>query len=351
MTNDPVSEFEQRLRKATKWHHSNDAVKEITGHYQDLYQEALLKGASVDEARKYADENIGNVSEIAKGIRDGNGRSNGMKLQWIAVGLLIVGTFFYAGLSLFRMVDGSPIWSHWNFDPEPIGTGIVYAAGVILGIGALKTKHLHLPALLLGLLMIPIGSLCTKIITYKSLSRYQSVTTMLVRERVNYPIIEQPKYNHRLELLTACAFPDGTDNHLNLEAFSTAMRVEKSMKGFVLPREETGKWVFPSKIQKILPARLPYLYLSSTNSYVVANNAWRSADVLRKSLPEMKQSAKDHFESFAQMPASEFSMPSVLGKETVMALIPFSSSFLLTFLLFGIATKLSQLVKGNRRAL
>ena len=351
MTNIPVSDFEQRLRKATKWRHHNDAVKEIVGHYQDLFQEALHKGASIDEARKFADENIGNVSEIAKGIRGGNGKSNGMKLQWIAMAVFVFGTFFYVGLSFLRIGNGSPIWSNWNFDPEPIGTGIVYVAGVILGVGVLKMKKLLWPAIVLGLLMIPIGSLCTKIITFKSLSHYQSVTTMLRKDRVNYPIVEQPKYNHRLELLSACLLTDGTDNHQNLEAFSVAMRVEKNMKGFVLPREETGKWVFPSKIQKILPARLPYLYLASTNSYDIAKNAWQSSDVLRKALPEMKLSAKDHFESFTQMPAQKFSIQSVLVKETVLAVIPFSSSFVLTFMLFGIATKLRQLVKGNRRAL
>ncbi len=350
MTNNPVSQFEEALRRATRRKGAADQVKEVASHYDDLYNEALNKGASVEDARKHADEHIGDVAEIAKEIRSGNGKSNGFRIQWIAMCLLFFGAFFYWGLSLFRKPDGSPIWEFWKFDPEIIGTVAIYLAGALLAFGVVKAKKLSVPALAVGLTLIAVGWMGTKIVSYKSLARYQSIITMQIKDRVNYPKVEQPKYNHRFDLLSACLYPNGVDNRQNIEAFSAEIRAEKNLHGFSLPDEETGQWVYPTKIQKIMPAQIPHLFLASTNSYAVANQAWQSSYNLKQSMPAMKKAAKDHFEAFASM--ANPSNPALLGFlfETGSCVVPFALSFLFCFLIFSIARLLGRNLNRGARA-
>ncbi len=350
MINNPVSQFEEALRRATRRKGSDDQIKEVASHYDDLYSEALNKGATVEEARKHADEHIGEVAEIAKEIRLGDGKSNGYRIQWTAMGLLFFGAFFYWSLTLFRKPDGSPIWEFWKFDPEIIGTVAIYLAGALFAFGVGKAKKLSVPALAVGLTMIAVGWMGTKIVTYKSLARYQSITTMLIQDRVSYPKVEQPKYNHRFDLLSACLNPKGANNRSNIEAFSAAMRDAKNIRGFSIPIEETGRWVYPTRLQKIMPARMPYLILASTDTYSVADQAWQSSNALRKALPAIKQAADGHFEEFASMPNP--SNPALFGflVEIGMCVIPFALSFLFCYLMFAIAINLKKLSRRNRPA-
>ena len=49
MTDNPVAQFEHNLRRAVGFrssrNHFDDAIKEISAHYDDLYMEAMNRGA------------------------------------------------------------------------------------------------------------------------------------------------------------------------------------------------------------------------------------------------------------------------------------------------------------------
>ena len=199
MTNNPISDFEQRLRKATKWRHHNEAVKEIVGHYQDLYQEALLKGASVEEARMHAESKIGNVSEIAKGIRSGNSISIGMKLQWIAMALLVFGAF----LPRLADMNGYEIGSLKGNIIEatyPIGLTAIYVAGFLAGLGIFQAKRVSIPAFGLGMLLLPLGHSGFIIQRFKSFSNYDLSNQAYANKGHQYSVKYRPIMSERYDL-------------------------------------------------------------------------------------------------------------------------------------------------------
>jgi len=58
---------ENPVPKTTK-HHDDRAVRELAGHMEDLYQEALDRGASEEEARDYVEQRLGETAEAASEV-------------------------------------------------------------------------------------------------------------------------------------------------------------------------------------------------------------------------------------------------------------------------------------------
>ncbi len=347
MTNDPVSEFEQRLRKATKWHHNNDAVKEIAGHYQDLYQEALHKGASIDEARKYADENIGIVSEIAKGIRAGNARSNGIKLQWIAMAFLVFGAF----LPRFAEVNGYEIGSLWGYfvqATDPFGLIAIYLAGLLAALGIFRAKMVVIPSLLLGILVIPLGHAGFILWAHKSFSLYETRQKYHVDKWHEYSAKYRPILRERYDLYEVGISGSQQESAEAIKKLSASIHRPQD-RGVIISEPTTGKWIYPTAIQKLRDNGLNLVYFSTTDSFETAQKGWRSSDLLLKAMPTIRKGTEAELAATASktyLHASERILNASLRN-----VLPFLTSFLLSLLMIGIVNNINKLTSKRRRAL
>ena len=331
-----IGQFESDLRNAVKRlsrGNFDDSIREVCEHYEDLYQESLTNGLSKVEAQVKASEQIGAINGIARQIVNPWNKRRGFKLQFAAMVLLPFGSIFYWLLSQVRTKDGSPIWEFWPFDPQPLETWMLYGAGAIFALGILTAKKLSTPALVAGLLLVPVVLFATKVISFKSLDRYTAVMNGIRENMKQYIVIEEPKYNRRSELMAACLDNDLPNRQGNMEAFAKEMR-DPNIRGFAFQSGKTGHWVYPINVQTLRPRTLPYLYLASTDSYSFAEQSWRSADKLRQLLPQMKQVAKEHFEARFQF--SEFSIPRAIWIESLGYFIPFGFSFAVSLCFFGI---------------
>ncbi len=347
MTNDPVSEFEQCLHKATKWRHHNDAVKEIAGHYQDLYQEALLKGASVNEARTHADNKIGNVSEIAKGIRAGNGKSIGMKLQWIAMALLVFGAF----LPRFAEVNGYEVGSLWGYfvqATDPFGLITIYLAGFLAAFGIFRAKRAVFPAFCIGLILIPLGHAGFILWTYKSFSFYEIKQKYHVDKWHEYAVKYRPILRERYDLYEVSLTGSQQESAEAIKKLSASIHRPQD-RGMIISEPTTGKWIYPTAIQKLRDNGLNLVYFSTTNSFETAQKGWRSSDLLLKAMPTIRKGTEAELESTAArtyLHASERILSASLRN-----VLPFLTSFLLSLLMIGIVNNINKLTSKRRRAL
>ena len=347
-TQDDFPQFESDLRNAVKRlsrRNFDDSIREVCEHYEDLYQESLTNGLSVGEAQVKAGEQLGAINGIARQIVNPWNKQRGFKLQFAAMVLLPFGSIFYWLLSQVRTKDGSPIWEFWPFDPQRLETWILYGAGAIFALGILTAKKLSTPALVAGLLLVPVVLLGTKVISFKSLDRYTAVMNKNRATIKQYLDVEEPKYIRRSELMAACLNNDLQNRQGNMEAFSKEMQ-DPNIRGFAFQAGRTGRWVYPLKVQTIRTKTLPYLYLASTDSYSYAEQSWRYADNVRQLLPQMKQAAKEHFEARFQF--AEFSIPRAIWIESLGYFIPFGVSFAVSLCLFGIGFGARRILWRNR---
>ncbi|MEI7984167.1 MAG: hypothetical protein WCI55_00955 [Armatimonadota bacterium] len=357
MTNDPVSEFGQRLRKATKWRHHNDAVKEIVGHYQDLFQEALHKGASIDEARKFADENIGNVSEIAKGIRGGNGKSNGMKLQWIAMAVFVFGSLIATVMGMNGYEIGS-LWGRVVEASDPIGLFAMYIAGFLAAVGILKAKRDAILGFCLAIILISVGHTAILLRHSRSFSRFDATWKRHEDGWHDYAAKYRPIMTERYNLYVAAISGTQQESDDAIRKLSSGVKRPQD-RGVVILDGEKGKWIFPLQTQavqarniKVFPLRddnLNWINFGATDTFEMAQREWRSSNELLKAIPILRKGSEAEFARASQVVVST-AMGTILTYVKI-CVLQFLYSFLITFLLFGIATKLRQLFKGNRRAI
>ena len=357
MTNNPISDFEQRLRKATKWRHHNDAVKEIVGHYHDLYQEALLKGASVEEARKHAESKIGNVSEIAKGIRSGNSKSIGMKLQWIAMALLVFGAF----LPRLADMNGYEIGSLKGNIIEatyPIGLTAIYAAGFLAGLGMFKAKKISIPAFGLGMLLIPLGHSGFIIQRFKSFSNYDLRNQAYANKGHQYAVKYRPIMNERYDLYVSSITGTQKESEKAIRKLSASV-IRPQDRGVVILDKENGKWIYPLDTQavrarniRVFPLRvdnLNWVNFGATDSFEIAQKEWSSSDELLKAIPTLRKGSEAEFALASSRPS--ISASQTVNGQSLANFVPFITSCLLSFLMVGIANSVSKLTRRRRKVL
>ena len=357
MTNNPISDFEQRLRKATKWRHHNEAVKEIVGHYQDLYQEALLKGASVEEARMHAESKIGNVSEIAKGIRSGNSISIGMKLQWIASALFVFGALLARVMGMNGYLIGS-VWGRVIEACDPIGFVAIFIAGFLAALGILKSKRV---AILSFCLAVGVIALCQTVILLR-FSRSFSVFDARMKAHTDhwhdYAVKYRPIMNERYDLYIKSITGTQKESEEAIRKLSASIKRPQD-RGAGLLDGEKGQWIFPLTAQavrarniRVFPLRvdnLNFIHFGATDSFEIAQKEWRSSDELLKAMPILRKGSEAEFANTSKM--GTITARETIAQYTIASLIPFLASTLLSFLMIGIANAMSKLFPGRKNAL
>lgn len=357
MTNNPVSQFEDSLRRATRRKGNDDQIAEVTSHYQDLYQEALNKGATIDEARLHADEHIGNVAEIAKEIRAGNPNGQGAKLQWIAMAVFVFGSLIATVMGMNGYEIGS-VWGRFVEASGPIGLVAMYFAGFLAAVGILKSKRIAVLGYCLALVLISSGHTAILLRHSRSASGFDSAMKGLSDSAHEYAVKYRPIMTERYNLYVAGISGTQQESDDAIRKLSTIVKRPQD-RGVVLLDGEKGKWIYPVQTQavrarniRVFPLRddnLNWIHFGATDSFAKAQTEWRSAEELLKAIPILRKGSEAEF-AIASRAVRTTAFGTILTYIKI-CIMQFLYSFVLTFLLFGIATKLRQLVKGIRRAL
>ncbi len=357
MTNNPILQFEESLRRATKRKGYEDQIKEVASHYHDLYQEALMKGTTIEEARKHADDRIGNIEDIAKGIRAGDGKSNGMKLQWIAMVLFVFGALIARVMGMNGYEIGS-LWGRVIEACDPIGLIAIYTAGFLATLGILKSRRVAILGFCLALVLTSLGHTAILLRHSRSFSVYDSRIRAHNDSRHEYAVKYRPIMTKRYNLYVASISGTQQESDDAIRKLSASVKRPQD-RGVSFLDGEIGKWIYPLTSEEVRKRnirvfpfrddRLNWIHFGATDSFEVAQREWRSSDELLRAIPILRKGSEAEFTM-----ASQAEMASALGTILIyvkMCVIQFLYGFVLSLLLFGIATKLTQMLKGNRRAL
>lgn len=357
MTNNPVSQFEDSLCRATRRKGNDEQIAEVTSHYQDLYHEAIAKGATVEEARKHADEHIGDVTEIAKAILTGNPKALGVKLQWIAMVLLVLGAMIPRLLDMNGYEIGS-VRGRIIEASTPIGLITIYVAGFLAVLGVMRAKRIALLAFCLAIILIPAGHTAILLRFSRSISTYDARTKSYNENLQQYAIKYRPIMKERYDLYFTSISGSQKESADAIRKLSASVKRPQD-RGVVILDGEKGTLIYPLSIQKVrernikvFPLRddnLNWIHFGATNSIADAQREWRSADELLKAIPILRKGSEAEFATSSQVRANPAS--TAIMQLTLLNMIPFFYSLVLSFLLFGIVAKLKQLIAGIRRAL
>ena len=352
-----VEIFEQSLRRATMRKGHDDQIMEVVSHYHDLYQEALSKGATIEEAGKHADDLIGNVSEIAKGIREGNGKSSGARLQWIAATLFAFGALLARVMGLNGYEIGS-LWGRVIEASDPIGLIMVYLAGFLAVLGILRAKRISIPAFCLAIAMIFLSQTAILLRHSRSFSVYDAKIQKVNDNWHQYSTIYRPILAERYNLYVAGITGTQPESDDAIRKLSSSVKRPQDRGAVFLPGDK-GKWIYPLKDQevrdrniRVFPFRddnLNWVHFGATDSFDLAQKKWRSSDELLKAIPILRKGSEAEFALTAKkrMPSA---MTAILA-DVKASVLQFLYSLALSFLMFGIATNIKKLSQRSRRAL
>jgi hypothetical protein len=351
MTNNPVSQFEKSLRRAIRRKGNDDAIQEVVSHYQDLYQEALNKGLTIDEARRRADESIGNVAEIAKGIKAGNGKTKGAMLQWIAVAFLVFGAFLPKLMGYNGYMVGS-LWGQLVEASDLLGLLSIYAAGFIAALGVFRARRVSIPAFCLAIALIPIGHSALLLSRSQSFDRFDAGWKRHADSWHQYAIKYRPVMKERYDLYEASIAGNQQASMDAIKRLSASVKRPQD-RGAVFNESTSGKWIYPAGLQlirgKLMEDNLNWIYFKATDSFETAQKAWRTSDVLLKSVPILRKGSEAEFQRTESM--KTITAPISIRMYSMVDLLPFLYSFLASLLIIGITRAMTKLLPRERRAL
>jgi hypothetical protein len=351
------SNFEQSIRRATRSRGCEDSIREVCDHYHDLYEEALIQGATVEEAREQADEKMGSISDIAKAMRTSGAKPNGIRLQRIAMAIFVFGALIAHVMGMNGYEVGS-LWGRIIEASDPIGLIAIYIAGFLAALGILKSQRVAILGFCLAVALILLCHTAILLRHSRSFSVYDS------RIKVHYDYWHQyagkyrPILTERYNLYVASISGTQHESDEAIKKLSASVHRPQD-RGAVILDGEKGKWIYPLKTEevrkrniRVFPFRddnLNWVNFGATDSFEIAQKEWRSADELFKAIPMLRKGSEAEFAITSQKERTS-AMGTILTYVKI-AVIQFLYSLVLSFLLFGIATKLRQVVKGNRRAL
>ena len=354
------SGFEARLRSAipkVSRTRCADAIREVVEHHQDLYQEAIAKGATVEESRKYADENMGNIEEIAKGIRDSKPKLNGIRLQWMAMALWFLGIFIPIVMAMNGVEIGS-LRGNIIEAAEPIGLITVYVAGFVAAVGVLRARRGLILAFCLTTTLIVAVHTGILLRNSRSFSTYDAKMKARGDNWHQYAVTYRPILTERYSLYAASITGTQQQSDDAIRKLSSIVKRPQD-RGVDILDGETGKWIYPLKDDEVRKRNIrvfPFsddnlnsVFFGATDSFEVAQKAWRSSDDLLKALPILRKGSEAEFAR-----TSSKSYPTARGiilGLSVLSAAPFLVGFLVGFLTIGAIRAISKLLPGRRKAL
>ncbi len=354
---DAVSQFETSLMRATRRKGNDDQVREVASHYDDLYQEALNKGATIEEARKHADEHIGNVADIAKRIRAGNGKSSGFKLQWIAMALWFLGIFMPIVAEMNGYLVGS-LWGRIIEAVQPLGLSMVYAGGFLAALGIFRANRVASLAFCLAMISIPTTHTCIILRHNWSFSKSDAGHKDHADYWHKYAVKYRPILTERYNLYVACISGSAQESDDAIRKLSATVKRPQD-RGAVILEGEVGKWIYPLKDQKVrernirvFPLRannLNYINFGATDSFVLARREWRSSNELLKAIPIFRKGSEVELARASLIPYD--TVRAWISRASLGSAIPFLFSFLISLLMIGTAHATLKLLPRHRNAL
>jgi hypothetical protein len=354
-------EFKDEVRRCvcrgTKSAKHESTLKEIFAHFDDLMAEALSQGATVEEARKQAGEKMGSISDIAKAIRSSSAGPNGTRLQWIAMAIFVFGALIPRVMGMNGYEIGS-LWGRIIEACDPIGLIAIYVAGFLAAFGILKSKRVAVLGFCLAVALISGCHTAILLRHSRSFSVYDSRIKVYNDSWQQYAGKYRPILTERYNLYVASISGTQQKSDEAIKKLSASVHRPQD-RGAVILDGEKGKWIYPLKAEavrarniRVFPFRgdnLNWVHFGATDSFEVAQKEWRSADELFNAIPILRKGSEAEFAITSQKIGTS-ALWTILSYVKI-GVIHFLYSFVLSFLLFGIATKLRQLVKGNRRAL
>ena len=358
MTDNPVAQFEHNLRRAVGFrssrNHFDDAIKEISAHYDDLYMEAMNRGATIEEARKAADDKIGKVTDIAKEVRSNNGPAGGNRLQWLAMVLWFLGIFTPIVMAMNGYVVGS-LRGRLIEAAEPIGLISVYAAGFLAALGILRAKRVALPAFCLAIILVPLVHMLIMLRFSRSFSTYDAHVKAHADHSHEYAVKYRPILAERYNLYVASISGTQQQSDDAIRKLSSSVKRPQDRGAAILDGFK-GNWIYPLTAQKVQERNirvfayrddnLNYVDFGATDSFAVAQKEWRSAVELLKAIPVLRKGSEAEFVRKSQEHVD--TGLAILFRLFEGSTIPFLCSFAISILFYGIVTKFRQLVKRSR---
>ena len=349
--------FEQSLRAAVRRlsrRNFEDQIREVCDHYQDLVQEQMAKGISEVEARSAAGERIGSEIDIARQIVRGTPRSRGLKLQWLAMALWLLGIFTPIVMAMKGYVIGS-LRGRLIEAAEPIGLILIYAAGFLAVLGILRAKRVALPAFCLAIILIPLVHMLILLKFSRSFSTFDAHMKAHADHSHEYVVKYRPILAERYNLYVASISGSQKESTDAIRKLSTSISRPQD-RGVVILDGFKGNWIYPLTAQKVRERNirvfayrddiLNYVDFGATDSFAVAQKEWRSADELLKAIPILRKGSEAEFVRKSQEHAGTALVS--IGRSFQGSTFPFLCSFAFSFMFCGIVTKFRQLVQRTR---
>jgi hypothetical protein len=268
---------------------------------------------------------------------------------------------FGALLSWFMNMNGYLIGSLWGRiieASEPVGLILVYLAGFIAFIGILRAKRVAIPAFCLAIVLIPLGFTGILLRFSRSFSSYDAGAKAHDDRWHQYAVTYRPIFQDRFDLYVAGISGSQNESDDAIRKLSASVKRPQD-RGVVFFRDSKGKWIYPVNDQKVRARNikvfplteeyLNWITFDATDSFEVAQKEWRSSNALLKAMPILRKGAEAELAHAAN--AHIDSALTTIKELTFAGTVPFLYSFLLSFLLYVIITKLSQLLRRTRPAL
>ncbi|MBI1335017.1 MAG: hypothetical protein GC165_19305 [Armatimonadetes bacterium] len=349
-----VGDFESVLRGAVRRRTRkdySDEIREIVEHYEDLYEEGLLAGKSDVESKRLADGRIGTIDEIASRIISASTKSIALRLQWLAASLWLVGAFLikFASIRLHGRISGAML---------PIGLIVVYLAGFLAVLGIIRAGRVSVTAFGLAVAMISLGFTAVLLGDFHSFGVYDAKMKDFEDSWHQYALTYRPIMTERYEMYVASISGSQQESEQAMSKLSTTIKRPQD-RGVVILGKADGKWIYPLKTDEVrklnitvFPLRddnLNFLNFGSTDSFEVAQKAWRSSDDLLKAIPILRKGSEAEFDRTSKIRAPR--AITMILDDVRGSILTFLMALISSLLPIGIARKIGPFINKRSPAL
>lgn len=325
MSSNQVASFEQRLRKAvrrlSRKRHYDDAVREVTGHFQDLYQEQISTGVGEVEANRTASRRLGLIGDIARQIVSSSAEvAVGKRLQVIGVISWVCVPFIWSYIA--NWLGTLHLAGQWLF---VVDISLMILPGMLVAVGCFLARKL-LPKQLLGgfaaYLLIAAG-----VYVYRTNQNSQLQENWVRRENeIRQEILAERQYENLEATLLPCL---QTSNNIDLNALDRLRSVLlQTNLGFTgLTGRRSGKYVFLWD-QSHDNGQLYRFSFAMTDSKDDARLMWRTVHISRVEFSQMVEDRKRYFAFLRSQLNAPSRMQSMVEFMVVFRFAPFAMGLL-----------------------